>query len=306
MQWTDPRYRLAHAESRLARTYFGGEAFPSFDPEMGPGNLATFIGSEPHYVAETVWFSPCITDPENHPPLQFDPAETNFRIQMAIIEAALAARAGRYVVGLPDLIENVDTLVSLRGMETLLADMLDRPACIEERVAQVNAAWFAAYDCLYARVKDEWGGSTWACFFIWGEGKTAKLQCDASATFSPAMLRRFVVPGITAQCRYLDNSLYHLDGMQCLVHLDELLSIDELDAIQWTAGAGRALGGDPQWYDLYRRILAGGKCVMAVEVKPREVVPLLDAVGPQGMFIKVEAESEEEARALEEKVEAYR
>ena len=44
MQWTDPRYRLAHAESRLARTYFGGEAFPSFDPEMGPGNLATFIG----------------------------------------------------------------------------------------------------------------------------------------------------------------------------------------------------------------------------------------------------------------------
>ena len=44
-------------------------------------------------------------------------------------------------------------------------------------------------------------------------------------------------------------------------------------------------GGHPQWYDLYRRIKAGGKSVQAVGVKPEEVVPLLDAVGPEGMYI---------------------
>ena len=305
-RWTDPAYRLARGEGLLARTWHGAEAFPCFDPEIGPGNLATFIGSEPGYDQETVWFNPCIADPETHPTLSFDPANRHYQRQMAIIEAALAASNGRYLVGLPDLIENVDTIVSLRGMETLLTDMMDRPGFVEERVAQVNQVWFDVYERMRARVGDAWGGTTWACFRIWGEGRTAKLQCDASAAFSPAMFRRFVVPALRTQCRWLDNSLYHLDGLQCVVHVDELLAIDELDAIQWTAGAGRPGGGDPSWYELYRRILKGGKGVMATDVRPQEVVPLLDAVGPRGLFIMTTAESEEQARALEEKVEMYR
>jgi hypothetical protein len=120
------------------------------------------------------------------------------------------------------------------------------------------------------------------------------------------MFRRFVRPALTEQCRWLDNSLYHLDGIQCIVHLDELLSIDALNAVQWTAGAGRPGGGDPCWYELYRRIRAGGKGVMATDVKPEQVIPLLDAVGPRGMFLMVNAENEEQARGLEERVDAYR
>ena len=60
------------------------------------------------------------------------------------------------------------------------------------------------------------------------------------------------------------------------------------------------------WYDLYRRILRAGKSVQAVEVKPEEVVPLLEAVGPEGMFVQVVAPSEAEARALLDEVQPYR
>ena len=31
------------------RTYFGGESFPYFDTQIGPGNLATFLGSPPRF-----------------------------------------------------------------------------------------------------------------------------------------------------------------------------------------------------------------------------------------------------------------
>jgi hypothetical protein len=306
LRWTDPGYRLRSAESLMARTYHGAEAFPCFDPEIGPGNLATFIGSEPSYAQDTVWFNPCIDDPDALPPLRFDPANVHYARQMAIIEKALAESRGRYLVGLPDLIENVDTLGSLRGMENLLADMLDRPAFVEERVAQINRIWFDVYDRILGRVADAWGGSTWACFRIWGAGRTAKVQCDFSAAFSPAMFRRFVVPALAEQCEWLDNALYHLDGVQCIAHLDELLAIDALDAIQWTAGAGRPGSGNACWHDLYRRIRAGGKGVMATGVAPDEVIPLLDAVGPKGLFIVTEAATEEQARALERKVDAYR
>jgi hypothetical protein len=305
-RWTDPEYRLRRGESIMARTYYGAEAFPCFDPEIGPGNLATFIGSEPHYVRDTVWFDPCIEDPETHPALRLDASGRHFRTQMNIIDRALASSRGRYLVGLPDLIENVDILVSLRGMEPLLLDMTDRPAFLEQRVAEINAAWFQAYELILERVQDAWGGSTWACFRIWGAGRTAKVQCDACAAFSPAMFRRFVAPALTEQCRWLDHSLYHLDGIQCLPHLDELLAIEPLDVVQWTSGAGRPPSGDPKWYEMYRRIRAGGKCVMAADVRPHEVAPLLEAVGPRGLFVMVNAECEEQARELEEKVDAYR
>lgn len=304
--WIDPNYRLAKAEYEMSHTYYGGESFPYFDTNIGPGNLATFLGSEPGYDPETVWYNPCIRDPDSHPPLRFHQDNPHYQEQMVIIEKGVASSAGRYLVGIPDLIENIDILASLRGSEPLLTDMIDRPAFVEKRVDEINQIWFKVFDLIAARVKDPWGGTAWCAFRIWGKGRTAKLQCDASAAFSPAMLHRFVVPALTEQCRWLDNSLYHLDGTQCICHLDELLAIDELDAIEWTPQAGKPDGGSPEWYELYRRILRAGKSVQAVGVKPAEVIPLLDAVGPKGMFVMVEASSEAEARALEDKAEAYR
>jgi len=40
-------------------------------------------------------------------------------------------------------------------------------------------------------------------------------------------------------------------------------------------------------------------------VQPDEVIPLLDEIGPQGMYIQCIASSEAEAEALLEKVEPY-
>ena len=118
-----------------------------------------------------------------------------------------------------------------------------------------------------------------------GPGKTAKLQSDASAMISPAMFDRFVAPAITAQCEWLDHSMFHLDGSQCLCHVDSLLSIEALGAIEWTPDPGVPCGGDTCWYDLYRRILDAGKSVQAVGVKADQVLPLLDSVGGKGLYI---------------------
>ena len=43
------------------------------------------------------------------------------------------------------------------------------------------------------------GGVVFGAFRIWGPGKTAKVQCDASAMFSPAMFEQFVVPALTEE-----------------------------------------------------------------------------------------------------------
>jgi len=211
----------------------------------------------------------------------------------------------KYLVGCPDLIENVDVLSSLRGAQTLCMDMVERPEWVEQKVWEINEVWFAAYQRIYDLIKLEDGSSAFGAFYIWGPGKVAKLQCDASAMFSPAMYQRFVVPMLTAQCEWLDHSLYHLDGTQAMKHLDSLLAIESLDAIEWTPQAGIETGGSKRWHDLYRRILAAGKSVQVVNVEPDEVLPLLDAIGRKGVYMLIQFKDEREAEQIGERVGNY-
>jgi len=128
------------------------------------------------------------------------------------------------------------------------------------------------------------------------------VQCDSSAMFSPRMYKRFVVPALTAHCAWLDYSLYHLDGTQAMIHLDSLLAIEPLDAIEWTPQAGIETGGHKRWYELYRRILAGGKSVQVVNVELDEIVPLLDAIGPKGVYLLIQFKDEREAEEAAKRV----
>lgn len=304
--WLDPDRRARLGEIALARQFFGGESFPYFDTHIGPGSLGMMLGARVELAPETVWYHPCITDPEAHPVLALDPDAPWLARHEAIIRAGLRRSQQRYLVGMPDLIENLDVLAALRGVHALLIDLIERPDWVRARVAETNMAYFAAFDRLFELIQDPWGGNAFAAFHIWGPGKTAKVQCDISAMISPSMFAEFVVPALTAQCEWLDYSMYHLDGTQALVHLDQVLAIEALDAVEWTPQAGRPQGGDPVWYDLYRRILAGGKSVQIIDVKPDEVLPLLDAIGTHGVYLMVTAPSEDEARALVTAVEGLR
>ena len=305
VRWCEAAHRFAQAEYDMSRTWFGGEAFPYFDTQIGPGSLGTFIGSEPGFAPDTVWYHPCINDPETYGDIRFDPANAWFRTHMALIEQGLRHADGRFLVGIPDLIENLDTLAQMRDPQTLMVDLIERPRWVKKKIAQINRVYFEAFDLMYDRVKDS-GGNAFSAFRIWGPGKTAKLQCDASAMFSSAMFDEFVVPSLTEQCRWLDYSLHHLDGTQAVHHLDSLLKIDALDGIEWTPQAGIEGGGDLRWYPMYKKILDAGKCVQAIGVQADQVKPLLDACGSAGLFIMVWAASQGEAERLTELVEKYR
>jgi len=304
--WLDADRRVEIARAYMARTYHGAEAFPCFDPHLGPGSLATFLGSIPEFAPDTVWFAPDPAAPAEDRPLRFDPSQPWFARQTAIVEAGARAAAGRFLVAMPDLIENLDTLAALRGTEAVMTDLLERPALVKRRLREINRAWFDAFERLYRIVMDPRGGNAYSAFKIWGPGRTATVQCDASAMISCEMFDAFVKPVLTEQCAWLDYSLYHLDGPQAVRHLDAVLAIDALDAVEWTPGAAQPGGGDPVWFALYRRILEAGKSLQVIDVKPHELGPLLDAIGARGVFVMTTARSEAEARAMEEVANRYR
>lgn len=306
--WTDPDVRRARAEQTMARRRYFAEGFPIFDTQIGPGSLGLFLGATPVFDPNTVWFEPCIHDPDHSAPIRFVPEDNHWwDVHLAVMQAGLAHSQGRYPVGVPDLIENLDTLAALRGTMELLYDLVDRPAWVHARLAEINVAWLDAFDRMQALVRDADGGNVFAAFRLWGPGRTAKVQCDFSAMISPAMFEEFVRPYLAAQCAQLDYAMYHLDGTNALQHLDILLDMPEIHAIEWTPQAGRPGGGAPEWHDLYRRIKAAGKAVQVVSIRPHEVIPLLDAVGPEGMYILInEPVSVVEAEALLRELGPYR
>ena len=298
-------FRAAQNHYNLSRQIFPADTLPIANTDLGPGSLALLCGSSPGFSEETVWFWPCwehVAEPEKLPPLRFDEQHPWWQTTIKIIEACAQKAAGKYLVGCPDLIENIDILASLRAAQTLLVDMIERPEWIEQKVWEINQVWFEAYQRIYNVIKLEDGSAAFVAFAIWGPGKTAKLQCDASAMFSPRMFQRFVVPALTAQCEWLDYSMYHLDGTQAICHLEALLAIDALDAIEWTPQAGIEGGGHPRWYDLYRRILNAGKSVQIVGVEQHEILPLFDAIGDKGVYILTSFANEHEAEHLLEHI----
>jgi len=101
---------------------------------------------------------------------------------------------------------------------------------------------------------------------------------------SNEMFREFFLPGIVKECRQVDASIYHLDGPNALRHLDSLLEIPELNAIQWVYGAGRGRATD--WIPVYQRCQAAGKGIQLL-IEPDELETIIEHLRPEGVWLAI-------------------
>lgn len=288
--WLDPQWRSRQIHYDLATGSLKADILPVANTQLGPGSLAAIIGARLEAREDTIW----IRQDENwNGELKFDTSNKWWKLHKDLLNECKKNANGQYYIGCPDLMEGLDVLASLRGNDAVLMDMLIDPEGLEQQVRKVNEIYFDVYDQIYDIIRE--GDEMAFCYFsIWAPGKCSKFQCDISVMISEDDFRRFVQPYLREQCQRIPYSLYHLDGVDAIRHIDALLEIDELKAIQWTPGYGQPQGGDPCWYDLYRKIKAAGKAVMPCWVKLDELKPLLDEVGPEGMNIELDISSEKE------------
>lgn len=302
----DPAWAAWNQRASLARLPLPADNLPIAHVEYGCVQLAAVFGSEPTYQDETVWYAECVPEPDRCPPLRLTGAETWWRVYESILLELVRVADGDFLVGAPAFGSNLDVLAELRGTQNLLFDLLDRPDWVRAKLAEINDAFFAAFDAYYERIRMADGSSAYTWFRLWGPGRTSQVQCDFAAMISPSMFREYVVPPLRDQCAWLDHSLFHLDGPQCIGHLEALLEIEELDAVQWTPGAGHPGAGDPAWDDLYGQVLRAGKAVQVLHITPDEARRVLERFGPRGVFLLVHTDSRDEANALTELVDALR
>lgn len=258
-KYLDPDYILAGSRQWFRNTRNMGDSYANVSADIGPGSLALYLGGEPRLAWDTVWYEPVLADCDRLPALSFDPENKWWKKHIEIMKTLRENAGDEFLVNIPDFIENLDIYAALRGPENALYDIMDDPEMVEEAIAQIDETYFRYYDAMYDLLKDKDGVSSYTCFQIMGQGRVGKVQCDFSAMISPAQFRRFVLPSLRKQVKRLDHSLYHLDGPDAIRHVPAIMELEELDALQWTCGAGQPDGACPRWYGIYDQVTAAGK-----------------------------------------------
>ena len=301
-RWFDPEWRAQYLDWYVAHSSLKADILPVANTQLGPGSLAAILGGVFEGGEDTIWIHP---NPNYTDDIKFDSQHPNWLLHKALLSACKRRAQGHYYVGMPDLMEGLDVLAALFGTDRILLDTVMNPERLEHQVQQVNDIYFHVFDELYDIIRE--GDEMAFCYFSsWAPGKMSKLQSDISTMISVDDYRRFVQPFIREQCQKIEYTLYHLDGVGAMHHLDALLEIKELNAIQWTPGVGEPQGGSPKWYDLYKKILANGKSIMACWVTLPELRPLLDAIGPDGIHLEMDFHNEQEVDQALTIVDEYR
>lgn len=301
--WMDPEQNYERMQLWFENTYFGGEAIPCTYVNWGAMVLAAFYGAPPIFSKKSVWYPEVIRDWETWH-WHFDQSVNEYWQQtLAIVRLLLERNNGRYFVGTPEFGTAGDLLSLMRGMDKLAIDLLERPETVQHAIAVLGDAWVDLHEQIYRlthETNDRGGVLAWMS--LWSPGRHSQLACDFSTVISPRLFKKFFVDEIEKEAGWCEYATYHLDGPDAMrSHLDTLLSLDCIDTIEWTPGAGQPPTYTPAYIPAYRKIQAAGKRLYLL-AEPAEIEPILAELSPKGLFLCTHADSEAEANELLKKI----
>jgi len=301
--WLDLEYRTEQATHWMENTVFYAESMPVVMPNMGPEIVSAWAGCPYHFGETTTWTDPCVFDWEKDDAI-IDMNHPLFRKLEDFTHMLLERAKDNFIVGLTDLHPGGDHLAALRDPENLAVDLLENPDMVKAKLAKSYEEYFPAYDHFVNMLKAA-GMPISSWIPLTSETRMYIPSNDFSCMISTKMFEEFFLDGLVQECRHYDKSVYHLDGPDALRHLDTLLSIKELNAIQWVPGDGRA----PvlPWLDVFKRTLAAGKSVMAYPYSMEDLRFLMDNLPARGLYLQIcwNVESEENAKNLMKLIEKW-
>jgi hypothetical protein len=212
------------------------------------------------------------------------------------LDDSLGRSRDRWITCMPDLYTGPDLLATLRGPENLCRDLIDDPDFVLAAAGRCQDAFEAMFDEAWGRLRAAGQPCCTAWTPLLHAGSAYPIGCDFANLISPAMFQRSLLPVLERAAGRLDRCLYHFDGQRSLAHLDSILALPRVQAIQWSYGPGE--GPSSRWVDIYRRIQSAGKALQLVcddLADARAVAAHLRPEGlwfcPQGRYTLSEAEA---------------
>ena len=280
-KWLDFDYRAEAANLELHNQVFYADSLPIVWPNLGPEVFSAWCGCGYRFGEHTTWSEPCILDWEKDAEqCKLDMNHWLFKAVEDFTRRLLEYGKGNFIVGLTDFHPGGDHLAALRDPQNLAVDMIEHVDEIKTMLKQSEAEFFQAYDYFYNLLRAEnMPITTWTPLIH--DGRYYVPSNDFSCMISNEMFEDIFLQGIINECHFYERSIYHLDGPGALRHLDSLLSIKELNAVQWVPGAGRE--GYERWIKVYQKIQAAGKGIQ-LGISIEELPLVFETLKPEGVW----------------------
>lgn len=267
-----------------------GNAIPRISVDLGPMPLAGLFGGQRTAAYGTLWTHSFIDDDWSNAPDWSIPDQHPVWVLMQELLARIGQDAkGRYLVCAPDLGAAGDLLQIMRGSSPLCMDVIDQPERVRAALDGIHASWFYAFTEAYRIVVGQ-GAGLYQWLRLWSSQPYVVPACDFSAVLGPRQFEKLFLPDIARLAAAVGRAAYHLDGPDATRHLDALLEIPEIRAIQFSPGPANftALG----WVDMFRRIQDKGRSLLIL-CPADDILALSQELRPEGLAVVVRGHSSE-------------
>ncbi len=299
-RWTDAVYQAEYALAAVQAAIYLGDALPLAYPNLGPDFFCACFGGKLRYMEETSYVEPFLEDWSGYTDkIRFSSDRPIFSLMEDLYAAFLELGKGKFYTGWPDLHPGADCIVGFRGPLQMNFDVLEHPEEIRQALDDIRREFFAVYDHYYDKLTAR-GQAVTGWPGIVSRKKWHVPSNDFSCMISNELFEELFLDGLIAEMQHMDRNIYHLDGPGALRQLDSLLTVKELDAVQWVYGAGNGRASDH--LDIYRKIQAAGKGIQIIEAYPDEIDAFMEHLSPEGVWMQVIADNEETAQAVLKKV----
>ena len=301
-RWMDTEYVVERAVAGVMNTEYLGDALPAVYPNLGPEVFSAFFGCELDYSETTSWAVPNLHDWSEAKKIKFSKRNSYWKKILEMTDALLAAGKGKFYTGITDMHPGADAIAAFRDPQQLNIDMIEALDDVKALLRYTNRVYFEIMDFYYTKFLaagqaiTSWPG-------IVSSRKWYVPSNDFSCMISKAMFDDAFLPGIIEECRHTEASIYHLDGPTALQHLDSLLAIPELNAIQWVYGAGHGRSSD--WLPVYQKCQKAGKGIQ-LWAGTDELDTIMQNLKPNGVWLGVGVNSRDEAAEVLKRVAKWR
>lgn len=296
VQWSDTENIFALNLGHLQNHLYLAEAAHIINPNWSAGN-ACFFGCEPEFTNNTVWVKPLEPSNDNYPPIEFDKDSKWLKFMLEFTKYGRQKTTDDNSFYLVPHFGNsaADTLSLIRSDAELMIDIIENPEWVKQSINKIADAIYYIYNKAMEIIGEN--NKSYASWFgCVADKPIVSADADISCMLSPKQFADLFLEQISEQLNLAPYSQYHLDGSGALQHLDALLDIPHLNAIQWVPGSGRE--AIMQWIPVIKKIQDAKKAAL-IYATPNEIPALLDEIkNPDGLCISVGCANEQDAREL--------
>jgi len=263
-----------------------GDTLPHVRADFGAVLLGSLLGGQREVRSDTSWTHAFIDDDwSNAPDWTIPDDHPDWLLLQQLTKLVAEDAKGRYLVCTPDLGGSADVLLNLRGSAQLCMDVVMRPETIQAAIDAIYQSWRQAFTSLYANATEHGAGVVhW--LGLWSSRPYVVPACDFNALIGPAHFQQLFLPEIARQAETVGRAIFHLDGPDAARHIDALLDVPHIEAIQFTPGAGSPSA--LQWLDMLRKIQDKGRSLL-IFTPAEEVIELAQSLKPEGLAILIES-----------------